>query len=176
MIEERAKTNTIVKRIKKMLFNYDLAVAYVQGEIKIREANMRLYKGDTKKISKRKFVLSKVEKERYEIFLEEIAVAESSNVDYDRSEWKHWSGTPGRSCWNTREEVLHRDAEEGTVLYVDKQMNSTTNYEEACAIGSKVEDEKGKIKIVNTVNDDWLTAIAKISPKTLNILEKRLLN
>ena len=81
MIEERAKTNTIVKRIKKMLFNYDLAVAYVQGEIKIREANMRLYKGDTKKISKRKFVLSKVEKERYEIFLEEIAVAKKEILE-----------------------------------------------------------------------------------------------
>ena len=81
MIEERAKTNTIVKRIKKMLFNYDLAVAYVNGEIKIREANMRLYKGDTKKISKRKFVLSKVEKERYEIFLEEIAVAKKEILE-----------------------------------------------------------------------------------------------
>lgn len=81
MIEERAKTNTIVKRIKKMLFNYDLAVAYVKGEIKIREANMRLYKGDTKKISKRKFVLSKVEKERYEIFLEEIAVAKKEILE-----------------------------------------------------------------------------------------------
>ena len=81
MIEERAKTNTIVKRIKKMLFNYDLAVAYVKGEIKIREANMRLYKGDTKKNSKRKFVLSKVEKERYEIFLEEIAVAKKEILE-----------------------------------------------------------------------------------------------
>ena len=81
MIEERAKTNTIVKRIKKMLFNYDLAVAYVKGEIKIREANMRLYKGDTKKTSKRKFVLSKVEKERYEIFLEEIAVAKKEILE-----------------------------------------------------------------------------------------------
>jgi len=81
MIEERAKTNTIVKRIKKMLFNYDLAVAYVQGEIKIREANMRLYKGDTKKTSKRKFVISKVEKERYEIFLEEIAVAKKEILE-----------------------------------------------------------------------------------------------
>lgn len=81
MIEERAKTNTIVKRIKKMLYNYDLAVAYVKGEIMIREANMRLYKGDTKKISKRKFVLSKVEKERYEIFLEEIAVAKKEILE-----------------------------------------------------------------------------------------------
>ena len=81
MIEERAKTNTIVKRIKKMLFNYDLAVSYVKGEIKIREANMRLYKGDTKKNSKRKFVLSKVEKERYEIFLEEIAVAKKEILE-----------------------------------------------------------------------------------------------
>lgn len=81
MIEERAKTNTIVKRIKKMLFNYDLATAYVDGEIKLREANMRLYKGDTKKISKRKFILSKVEKERYEIFLEEIAVAKNEILE-----------------------------------------------------------------------------------------------
>ena len=42
---------------------------------------MRLYKGDTKKISKRKFVLSKVEKERYEIFLEEIAVAKKEILE-----------------------------------------------------------------------------------------------
>ena len=88
--------------------------------------------------------------------LEEITVAESTKVEYDRSEWKHWSGTPGRSCWNTREEVLHRDAEEGTVLYVDKQMNSTTNYEEACAIGSRIEDKSGKIKIDTKNSGEWV--------------------
>lgn len=83
-MEERTKADTIVTRIKKMLFNYDLAVAYVDGEIKLREANMRLYKGDTKKDSQRKFLIAKIEKERYQLFMEEVAVAKKQileNID-----------------------------------------------------------------------------------------------
>lgn len=39
--------------------------------------------------------------------LSEIPVKEPVSVDYDRKEWKHWTGSP---C-NTREEVLIRDGE-----------------------------------------------------------------
>lgn len=90
------------------------------------------------------------------IKLNEIKVSESEDVDYDRSEWRHWSGTEGRACWNTREEVLHRDATPGTVVYLDRQLNQTENYDEACAIGRPVE-ENGRIRIDTEDSGSWVT-------------------
>lgn len=46
--------------------------------------------------------------------LESIKIAEPQDVEYERSEWKHWTGSP---C-NTREEVLK---EQGTDVKTDDQ-------------------------------------------------------
>lgn len=89
------------------------------------------------------------------LMLEEITVSESQDVDYDRSEWRHWTGTEGRACWNTREEVLHRDATPGTVVYVDRQLNAVENYEDACAIGTPIEED-GKVRIDTENSGSWV--------------------
>lgn len=57
---------------------------------------------------------------------------EEKKVGYSRREWKHWSSV--RGCWNTRSEILNRDAVPGTVSYLDKKKKSS-NYDEACTIG-----------------------------------------
>lgn len=62
----------IVDKIKRLLYNCDLTLAYARGEIQIREAQLSLYEGDMRKSSQRKFVQAKVEKERYEIFVADI--------------------------------------------------------------------------------------------------------
>lgn len=87
--------------------------------------------------------------------LEKLNVSNSNEIEYNRSEWKHWSSTEGRACWSTREEILNRDAEEGTVAYIDKQMNVTTNYSEACAIGTPIKED-GKLRVDTVNSGEWV--------------------
>ncbi len=87
--------------------------------------------------------------------LSKLKVSGSEEIEYNRAEWKHWSNVEGKACWNTREEILHRDAEEGTVVYLDKKMNVTENYDEACAIGRPIE-EKGKLRVDTKNSGEWV--------------------
>lgn len=80
---------------------------------------------------------------------------DKKDVGYSRKEWKHWTGTEGRSCWNTREYILNRDAVPGTVVYMDKSRQPTTNEEEACAIGTPIEVD-GKNRIDSTNSGEWI--------------------
>ena len=87
--------------------------------------------------------------------LAKLNVSNSTEIEYNRSEWKHWSSTEGKACWSTREEILNRDAEEGTVTYVDKKMNVTTNYSDACAIGTPVKED-GKLRVDTVNSGEWV--------------------
>lgn len=80
---------------------------------------------------------------------------DKKNVGYSRAEWKHWTGTEGRSCWNTREEILYRDAVPGTAKLVDKQKKATDKYEEACAFGTPIEED-GRIKVSTEKSGEWI--------------------
>lgn len=84
-----------------------------------------------------------------------ITSNEPVDVEYSRSEWKHWSTIEGKPCWNIRNEILHRDAKPNTVIYIDKKMNSTTNYDEACAIGKPVIVD-GQRKINTENSGEWI--------------------
>lgn len=95
-----------------------------------------------------------VNKEEALELLANISVKEESEVDYARSEWKHWSST-GRSCWDTRELILLRDAKPGTVIFIDKQKNTTTDESQACGIGKMVEED-GKTKINTENSGEWI--------------------
>lgn len=66
---------TVVEKIRRLLLNYDLTVAYALGEITIRKEIMDLYKGDNRKPSQRKFIQAKIDFERYEIYVEEVVKA-----------------------------------------------------------------------------------------------------
>ena len=89
--------------------------------------------------------------------LETVNDKEDSNKDvgYSRSEWKHWLSLEGKPCWSVRNEVLNRDAVPGTVKYLDRKKNATDNYDEACAIGTPVE-EKGRIKVSTENSGKWI--------------------
>lgn len=52
-------------------------------------------------------------------------------VDYNRQEWKHWSYKE-RSCWNTREDILARDAKDIELL--DRVKQPTDSKDNACYI------------------------------------------
>lgn len=73
--------NTVVDKIRRLLLNYDLTVAYAFGEIEVRKSIMDLYRGDTRKPSQRKFIQAKVDKERFEIYVEEVAKAKKELKD-----------------------------------------------------------------------------------------------
>lgn len=82
-------------------------------------------------------------------------IDEEKDVGYSRAEWKHWTGTEGQSCWNTREFILYRDAVPGSVVMMNKQKEITTDYKEACAIGKPVIVD-GKIKIDTENSGEWI--------------------
>lgn len=63
---------------------------------------------------------SKTAKDKSLKKLETIKIAEPQKVDYERSEWKHWTGSP---C-DTREEVLK---EQGTDVKADKKTCKVTS-------------------------------------------------
>ena len=64
-------------------------------------------------------------------------VASYNKAKYKRTEWKHWISyeTP---CWTTREEVLDRQAEKGSVTYLDTDDKETKDKSKACSIKSGV--------------------------------------
>lgn len=64
-------------------------------------------------------------------------IASYNKAKYKRTEWKHWISyeTP---CWTTREEVLDRQAEKGSVTYLDKDDKETKDKSKACSIKSGV--------------------------------------
>jgi len=90
-------------------------------------------------------------------------VASYNKAKYKRTEWKHWISyeTP---CWTTREEVLDRQAEKGSITYLDKDDKETKDKSKACSIKSgvwidpyskeKVEDPT-KLDIVHTGALSW---------------------
>lgn len=67
--------------------------------------------------------------------LQGIRIANAENVNYNRDDWKHWSSA-GSSCWDTREAVLLRDAEAGSVVMLDSSKKETTDPSKACSIKS----------------------------------------
>lgn len=82
-------------------------------------------------------------------------VDDKADVGYSRKEWKHWISLEGRSCWNTREEVLSRDAVKGSLSLIDKEKKQTTDIKKACAIGKIVKDSD-RISIETKKSGKWI--------------------
>ena len=81
MTDEIKQATTIVDRIKKLLYNFDLAIVYAKGEIRLREANINLYANDTRRYAQRRFVVAKVDKERFENYITELENAKREITD-----------------------------------------------------------------------------------------------
>lgn len=80
MSENTEKAKTIVDRIRKLLFNYDLSIAYGKSEIHRRSIEMELYEGKQGNAYK-KFVAAKVEKERFELYVDEMENAKKELLE-----------------------------------------------------------------------------------------------
>lgn len=97
-----------------------------------------------------------ITKESAETSLKELKVVEKEkDVDYNRTEWKHWIPYKGNSCWNVREEVLKRDAVPGTINLISKSKDPVTSEKEACAIGI-VSKSEGSTKIETNGSGQWI--------------------
>lgn len=77
--------------------------------------------------------------------LESLRIEPAKEIKYNRDEWVHWNSV-GTSCWNVRDEVLYRQAEQGSVTLLDKNKNVTTDKGNACSIsgGTWVDPYTGK--------------------------------
>ena len=76
---ERAKN--VVERIKVLLMNYDLEITYARGQVRSLEITMKLYQGDKRKDRKAKFLNAKVDKERFEDYIDELLDAKREIMD-----------------------------------------------------------------------------------------------
>ena len=81
MTESTRTAKTIIDKIKQLLYNYDLAIVYANGEIKLREATMSLYSNDTRKKSQMRFINAKVDKERFEDYVADLENAKREILD-----------------------------------------------------------------------------------------------
>lgn len=66
--------------------------------------------------------------------LNALTVANAATVNYNRDEWKHWNTV--RTCWDTREEVLVRDAVPGSVTYLNSSKQDISSAGGACYVKS----------------------------------------
>ena len=81
MEDSKQEAKNIVDKIKKLLFNYDMAIVYAKGEISFREADMELYKSNKGKYGAKKFALARIDKERFEIYIEKINNAKNELLE-----------------------------------------------------------------------------------------------
>lgn len=79
-MDNKKEAKTVVDKIRRLLFNYDMAIVYAKGEISFREADMELYRGKGK-VGAKKYAIARIDKERYEIYIEKIENAKSELLE-----------------------------------------------------------------------------------------------
>ena len=62
----------VVDRIKRLVLRQDVLIAYAKSMIENAKSRMDLYQNQTSKKKYKRFVLAKIDYERYSTFLEEI--------------------------------------------------------------------------------------------------------
>ena len=62
----------VVDRLKRLLLHYNLLTVYAKSMVDNAVSRMQLYYGCTGKKKKKRFLLAKIDFERYSIYLEEI--------------------------------------------------------------------------------------------------------
>lgn len=85
-----------------------------------------------------------------------IPVEEYKKIDinYNRQEWRHWSTFGDRGCWNTRDEVLSRDALPGTIRYLGRD-RLETDYSNACTVGISTKVD-GNLEVQTEGSGVWI--------------------
>lgn len=81
MEEEKSEGKTIITKIQKLLLNCDLTIVWCKGEISILSNVMKRYEHDNRKYAQRRFISAKVDKERFEIMVDDIENTKKEIVD-----------------------------------------------------------------------------------------------
>ena len=81
MNDDTRQAKNVIAKIKQLLYNFDLAVVYAKGEIKLRQATMNLYSQDKRRYSQKKFIVAKVDKERFEDYVSDLENAKQEIMD-----------------------------------------------------------------------------------------------
>jgi len=81
MTDETGLAKNVIERIKVLLFNYDLELTYARGRVREYEITMRLYGNDKRKEFQRKYLSAKVDKEKFENYIDEIIDAKNEIMD-----------------------------------------------------------------------------------------------
>lgn len=75
MNKETTKEENVIDKIRTLLLNYDLALDYAKGEINYHDCNMKLYANSQKKKEKARYISHKIDKEKFEVYYDEIVKA-----------------------------------------------------------------------------------------------------
>lgn len=79
------KTNNVVLKIKSLLLNFDMTIAYVKSEIEIRESAIEILSKENEegksKIKKKKIIENKADIEMYSTFLNDLIRKRENLID-----------------------------------------------------------------------------------------------
>ena len=63
---------SVPERLRKLLYNYDMTIVYVNSEIAYREKKIDVLKNSRRNSAQKLMIEMKIEKDRYESYLEEL--------------------------------------------------------------------------------------------------------
>lgn len=78
---QNRRTTNIAKRLRKLLMNYELAIAEADSQINLHIGKMKLLMGKENIASQKKFILEKVEVRKYEMYKDELLKARSELLE-----------------------------------------------------------------------------------------------
>ena len=90
MREDTKQQANIIARIRKLILNFELSIEYAKAEIKLREADMKLFESSLtspkkKSYRKQQYLNAKIDKEKLEIYLYDVTKARDElHKDLDR--------------------------------------------------------------------------------------------
>ena len=67
-------SKTIIERLKRTLFKYDMEIARVEGEINLYKEKIDLLSQSTRKKDLQALTLAKIDKENYQVFLKRLKI------------------------------------------------------------------------------------------------------
>jgi DNA-directed RNA polymerase specialized sigma24 family protein len=70
--EDVKKATDMIQKIKRLLYNYDLAIVEAKGQYELRQAAMRRYSQDKRKFAVRKKLAAKIDCDRIDTYINEI--------------------------------------------------------------------------------------------------------
>lgn len=129
----------VVKKLKKLLLHYDLLIVYAKSMVDNAKSRMELYQGCTGKRKKKRFILAKIDFERYGVYLEEVIQQKSELL-------------------GNIELVLNKHNKRFSKIFVFYYLQEKTKEEIATELGYSIEAVN---KIINEIDNELIKAYKK---------------